>query len=227
MQQQGGPGQPRRYPERPDPASDPALNPPDVPGEEKSAELEGDEGRDNQTVFFQADQIETVGGRGDLDVPVYQGELEAEGGSYGVEQLESLTETELREGETDDPSVAAEEGLTYVPPTDPPVYASGEGEGLEIAAGFGSTSLDEPFDASHHDELLYSEDEMTARLRDALRADASTVDIADTLEIETEGGRVILRGLVDSIDDADDAVAVAEEVEGVTEVLDRTRVRGL
>ena len=32
---------------------------------------------------------------------------------------------DLREGETNDPDVAAEEGLVYVPPSDPPVRSEG------------------------------------------------------------------------------------------------------
>ncbi len=210
-----------------DPASDPPLNAPDVPWEDKPAELEGDEGRDNQTVFISEGQIDTVGGLRERDVPQYEGELEAEGGGFEVEHLESLTDTELREGETDDPNIAAEEGLTYVPPSDPPVYPGTDAEGADVAAGFGSTSLDEPFDADHHDELLYAEDEMTARVRDALRADSSTSAIADQIEIDTEGGVVTLRGQVDDVEDTDNAAAVAELVEGVTEVRDRLRVRGL
>ncbi len=215
--------------ETPDPAaSDPALNGPDVPLEEKVAELAGDSGRDNQTVFIDEDQIELVGDEeADLDVPVYEGELEAEGARFGAEHLEALTDQELRDGETDDPSVAAEEGLTYIPPTDPPIVPSDDLQGAEIAAGFGSTSQADPYAASHHDEALYAEDEVSARVRDALRADAQTADFAERLSIDTEGGRVILRGTVDSIDDTDAAAAVAEEVEGVTEVIDRLRVRGL
>ncbi len=209
-------------------ASDAALNGPDVPVEEKAAELDGDSGRDNQTVFIDEDQIETVGDEErTLDVPVYEGSLEAEGAGFQSEHLESLTDLELREGETDDPRIAAEEGLTYIPPTDPPIVPSDDLQDAEIASGFGMTSQSDPYDESHHDELLYAEDEFSARIRDALRADAQTADFADRIRIETEAGRVILRGTVDTIDDTDNAAAVAEEVEGVTEVIDRMRVRGL
>ena len=189
--------------------------------------LSGGDDRDNQTVFFDADQVDRLGGAEDLDVPVYEGELEAEGGRYGVERLEFLTDLDLRDGETDDPSVASEEGFTYIAPTDPPIRTSDDLEGIEIASGFGDTAFEDPFDENHHDELLYGEDEMTARVRDALRADAATSEFADQIHIVTIGGRVILRGMVDTIEDGDDAAAVAEQVEGVTDVEDRMRVRGL
>ncbi len=193
----------------------------------QAAELSGDSGRDRQTVFIDENQIEVVGSEERLDVPVYEGDLEAEGAGYDVEHLESLTDDELRDGETDDPMVAAEEGLTYVAPTDPPVYPGDDPSGPEVAAGFGSTAQSDPFDESHHDELLSPEDEVTARVRDALRADASTSDFADRLGIDSEGGLVVLRGLVDSIDDTDNAAAVAAGVEGVSEVVDQLEVRGL
>jgi hypothetical protein len=188
--------------------------------------LSGDD-RDNQTVFFQADDVDRVGSEEDLDVPIDEGDLVSEGGQYGVVRLESLTDLELRDGETDDADIAAEEGLTYIAPMDPPIRVGGELERIEVASGFGSTSLDDPFDESHHDEMLYGEDEVSARVRDALRADAATSEFADQIHVVTIGGRVILRGVVDTIEDTDDAAAVAEQVEGVTEVEDRMRVRGL
>ena len=49
-----------------------------------------------------------------------------------------LNELELRSGETADAEVAAEEGLAWVPPIDPPVVADeSDPEGVRVAAGFG------------------------------------------------------------------------------------------
>ncbi len=212
--------------ERPDPASNPPLNPPDVDLDDMGMELAGERALDDQGPVVQEEFVSTTHGL-QGDTPIYEGDLEAEGATADAERIESLTDLELREGETDDPNVAAEEGLTYVPPTDPPVYPGPDEEGADIAAGFGSTSTDEPFDESHHDELLYAEDEMTARVRDALRADAATSLYADSVRIDTEGGVVVLRGVVDDINDTDALASVAEQVEGVTEVRDELRVRGL
>ena len=67
---------------------------------------------------------ESVGDLGQItDSDQYLGELEA-----GVhddlpgdnESLELLTELELRDDETDDAFTASDEGMTYVPPIDPP-----------------------------------------------------------------------------------------------------------
>ena len=144
-----------------------------------------------------------------------------EDGVESLESLEDLADADLREDETSDPELAAEEGLAYVPPTDPPVIPADNKEGIEIAAGFGATSLDEPYDEDHPSELLTPEDEMTARVREALRA------YADDVGIESDGGLVLLRGMVDDLEDSDALVAVASEVNGVVEVRDELEVPGL
>src|SRR5206468_3371423 len=99
------------------------------------------------------------------------------------QRLESLVADEARSGETDDAYEASDEGLAWIPPTDPPIRAGRDGN-PEIAAGFATSADDEPFDADHHGELLYAADERAARVEEALRADASTTGIADQLRIE-------------------------------------------
>lgn len=56
------------------------------------------------------------------DTEIYQGDLEALGGriSAGGPEVDPLTDSGLRADETDDPNVAAEEGVPWVPPIDPP-----------------------------------------------------------------------------------------------------------
>jgi hypothetical protein len=157
----------------------------------------------------------------------YEGYLDAGVDSSG-DSLDALAATELRAGETTDPLLAAQEGLAWIPPSDPVVVPDATSpEGLRVAAGFGSTALDEPYDADHHGELLPGEDETTDRIREALRSDASTSRYADALRIDTEGGVVRIRGTVDDILDSDDIIAVASEVTGVVEVRDQLNVRGV
>jgi hypothetical protein len=140
--------------------------------------------------------------------------------------LEFLNDVELREGETDDALEASEEGLTYVPPTDPPVIPGDEGD-PEVASGFGATAFDEPFDADHHSEIVSRDDEMTDRVVEALRAEASTSALADMVAVETAGGIVRLRGRVPDLVDEDNLVATAERVAGVSEVIDEIEVEGI
>jgi hypothetical protein len=205
------------------------LNPPDVDPDDKRAQLEGTPQRDNQDPTLVEAEVDDLGAISDTEV--YEGELEA-----GVnpdldtddESLDLLTATELRSGETSNPDVAAEEGEAWVPPIDPPVVADADApEGVTVAAGFGSTAMDEPFDADHHSELLPADDEVSSRVREALLADSRTSRLAGSLGIETAGGVVIVRGVVDDIDDGDLIEEVASLVTGVTEVRDETDVPGL
>lgn len=157
----------------------------------------------------------------------YEGYLDA-GVDPSGNSVEALAATELRSGETTDALLAAEEGLAWIPPTDPVVVPDATSpEGLRVASGFGATALDEPYDADHHGELLSAEDEVTGRVREALRADAATSRYADALDIDTEGGVARIRGTVDDILDSDEIVAVASEVTGIVEVRDQLRVRGV
>src|SRR5829696_6837479 len=166
------------------------------------------------------------------DTRIYQGDLEArppdrdQPDSDQAGHLESLVAEELRDGETDDPNEAAEEGLTWIPPTDPPITVDERGN-AEGAAGFGTSAADEPFDADHHGEPLYAQDEVEARVLDALRASAETTHLVDSLEVDAEGTRVAIAGIVDDLDDEDAVVAVAESVAGVDEVHSQIVVRAV
>ncbi len=181
----------------------------------------------DQVAYRRQDEVDDRGGL--TDTEIYQGELEAGSGpGADVESLEDLTDLDLRSGETDDPNVAAEEGLTYVPPIDPPVVPSADSPGgLEVAAGFASSALDEPYDEDHRGELLSDEDDVASRVREALRADSATSRYADDMIIGTRGGTVVLRGRVEDLVDTDEVVAVAERVTGVREVIEELEVDAL
>jgi BON domain-containing protein len=195
------------------------------------ADLTGGRPRDEQAAYVDESGVDTLGELTDTDV--YEGELEA-----GVhddlpteareQNIEGLSERELRAGETSNPDVAAEEGLTYVPPIDPPVVPSETSrEGAEIAAGFGVSALDETYDEDHHSSILPGEDEMAARIREAVLADSTTTQYAEHLAIASRNGVVHVRGVVDDVDDTDNVIAVIERVDGVVEVVDELQVRVL
>lgn len=215
---------------RPDPASDPALQAPEPTGVEKAIELEGTRALDDQASYV--DQADVEQRPGLTDTELYEGELEARGGAIdadgsGSERLEVLTELELRGDETDNPDVAAEEGLPYVPPMDPPIVPSDDAGGIAVAAGFGASALDEPYDEDHQNSLGTGEDDLAARVREALRADSATSGYADRIVIGSRGGTVVLRGMVADLDDTDALVEVAQRATGVVEVIDEVEVEGM
>jgi hypothetical protein len=184
----------------------------------------------DQVAYRRQDEVDHLGELTNTDI--YHGELEA--GVHDdlptedpADDLELRTELELRDGETGEAGVAAEEGMTYVPPTDPPTVPSDSPEGAEVAAGFGTTALDDPYDEDHRAQTTADEDSMSARVREALRADAATTRYADSVAIGTRGRTVALRGTVDDIEDTDSLTEVAGRVAGVDEVIDELEVRGL
>jgi hypothetical protein len=212
---------------RRDPSTNTPLNPPDPPLDEKVRQLAGDRAPEDQGALIDAEDTDDLGAF--TSTAKYEGELEA-----GVdddlpddqENLELLTELELRAEETDDPMEAVEEGYSYVPPIDPPT-APGGAQNAEVASGLGVSALDEPYDQDHHSSFLSGDDEVSARVREALRADSSTTQYADRVAIATRRGVVTLRGVVDDLVDSDNLLAVAEYVEGVEEVVDELQVRGM
>jgi BON domain len=205
------------------------LEPPDAEGTDKLLELQGERPLDDQAAWIDQSETDDLGTI--TDTAIDEGELEARTGDQPDQprtaNLELLVEGGLRSGETAKPDEAAEEGMTWLAPTDPPVVPSDEPGGAAVAAGFGSTSEDEPYDLDHHAEEVPPEDEMVSRVREALRADASTSRYADEIAIGTRDGIVALRGVVDDISDGDDLLAVAQTVTGVDEVIDELDVSGL
>src|SRR2546423_3401278 len=186
--------------------------------------------RTDDSAVASSDEVDRLGTI--TDTRILEGELEArppdsdQPDDLDAENLEMLLETELRDGETDDPGEAAEEGLTYVPPVDPPVVM-GEGGMPDIAAGFGTTADDEPFDADHHDSALYGEDERTERIREALLSHAATSGLVDRLTFETVGSRVVVAGTLDDLEDEDEVLEVISEVDGISDIVNRIEIESL
>jgi hypothetical protein len=187
--------------------------------------LEGEEMPANQDAVLDPDEIE------ERRVPTQTefDRLDPDGRSADaadeIEGLSGVLGGELREGETDDPDVAAEEGLSWVPPIDPPVVSSTWSDDPVVAAGTGVSALDESYDDPG--ELNTEEGDLNERIREALRADSATSRLADGLVIAVVGKTAIIRGIVDDDDDSDAIVAVVERVPGIDDVLDETVYPGL
>jgi hypothetical protein len=183
---------------------DAVLEPSEIEGARKPTLTEVDTGAESQP-----DRAQLAG----LDEDSFLSDVDGGFPQRDVVSLDELTDNELREGETTDPIEAIEEGETWIPPTDPPVVpVPGDPDSIEVP---GSEELDE------------AEGSLNARIRKALRADASTSALADQLEIAVIGSIAIIRGQVDGLEDGDAIVAVVSEVEGIDDVRDETEVAGL
>ena len=195
-------------------------------------ELSGEERPEDQDAVLTLDEIaepdEGLTGT-ERELGYLEAGVDPTGGiGQDIQSVEILRERDLNSDETSDPYVASDEGVPWVPPVDPVVVPDErDPEGLAVAAGTGTSALDEPYDADHHSTLLPAEDEMTARVREALRADALTTAYADDLGIDTEGDVVTIRGKVADIEDLDAVLAVAAGVTGINEVRDELEVANL
>ncbi len=178
------------------------------------------------TAYFDASSVDLLEGTTMTDIEQGDSPTTLDRGGDG-EIFDTLIEGELREGETDDVMEAVQEGLTYILPIDPPVSPyTDDPEGAEVATGFGLTS-DEELDADDLETLGSTDDDLTARVRRALRDDSVTQHLGRRLRIAADNGIVIVRGEVDDLTDSDNIMAVLEEVPGVDEIRDQTTVRGL
>ena len=217
MTQHSDPGGPGRGEQAVDEAEDLPID--DV------IEVQGDVAPSDQDAVLDTDELEhqRTPTRTELDGGYSIPDLEHAGGASAT--LESLDLEDLREGETDDPRVATEEGLTYVPPIDPPVVAAPEAQdGIVSAAGIGVSAESEPYDESHRGTDLDSESELNVRIREALRADSQTSVLEDRLIIGTRGSTAVIRGVVDGIEDTDAILEVVSRVDGITTVVDETEL---
>lgn len=217
---------PRNRPDdRPSPASQPSVD--DV------RELLGGEEPDEQDGAITIDEVETarVPTMTELDegastIPDRRYASEDENPD-ALSSLDAAADSELRDGETDDPLVAIEEGQTWVPPSDPPTVPSDDPQGIDVAAGTGVEGVGERYDDDHRSGGDLDEGELNARIREAIRNDAATSVLADRLEIAVVGSTAILRGVVDDIGDGDALAAVIEQVDGIDEVRDETDMASL
>ena len=217
---------PRSRPDdRPSPANQPAVD--DV------RELLGEEEPDEQDGAITIDEVETA--RRPTMTELDEGASTIPDRRYASEDadpgalmsLDSASDSELRDGETDDPLVAIEEGQTWVPPNDPPTVPSDDPQGIDVAAGTGVEGMDERYDDDHRSGDDLDESDLNGRIRKAIRNDAATSVLADRLEIAVVGSTAILRGVVDDVDDGDALAAVIEQVDGIDEVRDETEVASL
>ena len=134
---------------------------------------------------------------------------------------------EPRRGMTDDYLVAQEEGVPYDPPTERVIAQTGEPGGPDVAG------VDpDPGDELEREDTVQppdgsrpADDELTADVIEALRA--SDVPAGDRLRVLAQGGRVIVRGEVESVDVLDEVLGIIGDVRGVDEVIDEVEVSGV
>lgn len=134
---------------------------------------------------------------------------------------------EPSEGMTTDPLVAVEEGVPYDPPTDRIIGQTGEPGGPDVAGSDPDAGgeLEREDMVQPPDGERPADDELTADVIEALRT--SDVPAGDRLRVMAQGGRVIVRGEVESIEVLDEILGIVGDVPGVDEVIDEVDVAGI
>lgn len=124
---------------------------------------------------------------------------------------------------TTDSEESAEEAVPYFPPTDPVVRPSYDDEQLAVVGGFEATAMDDLGDAASFD--VRNDDDLAQAVHRELAEDALTIDLL--IRVGVSDGVVVLRGEVPSLEDAENAEAVASRVGGVREVREELTLPGL
>lgn len=162
----------------------------------------------------------------ELDDPALIHEREGADASLTDQPLETNTinvanDSDYDEDEPDEPEPA------YFAPTDPVIGRNaGDAQGNAVVlGGFDATSLDdETVDPSAEDNRP-GDEALADAIRRELREDASTTDLQ--IQVRVVRGVAHLRGTVPSLEDAENAEAVASDVPGVIEVDEDLDVQGL
>ena len=68
------------------------------------------------------------------------------------------------------------------------------------------------------------DDDLAEAVMRELRQDAATADLSSSIRVTARGGIVTLTGQVETLEDSDEAAAVAERVDGVVEVREELKV---
>lgn len=205
------------------------INPPDLPPE-LLIELAGSRPPDEEAAFIDVSNADTLSQatRSDVDAGDQEEGPSALEGKELLERLDLLDSSELRAEETDDPAEAIAEGFTYIPPLDPPIFSAERDDAdTLVARGFGLSAGDELYDADQQEAAPLADDEVAARVHEALRADGATNAYAEHVLVVARQGVVTLHGVVDDLEDADSLIAVAAAVPEVREVNDKLRVRSI
>jgi hypothetical protein len=124
-------------------------------------------------------------------------------------------------GETDDYLVAREEGVPYVPPTERVISESRLEESGPDVAG---TAPNDEEELRRESPPAGASQDVAALAVEALRR--SELPAGDRVQVGAIGSTVYLRGEVESVDVADEMVALLGDVPGVDEVVDQTTLAG-
>lgn len=167
-------------------------------------------------------------------------DTDEEDAGFGYVTTDSDLDGEVDEGMNLDPDFAQDPGTVnladvhddvtagsvepgdevFFAPTDPVIRTSDDHDGVDILGGFSDTSMDGDGDGTGD---LPTDDLLGQFVLRELREDAYTTDM--DIQVFVQGSVVTLRGVVDTMEDAEYVESVAGRVPGVEEVREELTVR--
>jgi osmotically-inducible protein OsmY len=144
----------------------------------------------------------------------------ARGGEVFPGEAETITDVG-----TIDPGQSMDEAIPYFPPTDPVVGGQRHRQDeIEVIGGFQTTSMLGDEDIALN-QPFRGDEQITEDVLRELREDATTTDLR--VRVHTRDGVVFLVGEVPTLEDAENAEAVAGRVTGVVEVREELKVTSM
>jgi len=115
---------------------------------------------------------------------------------------EKVYKTKQGEGHTHNPHLATQQGLTYTPPSDPPILPSEEApQGVEVAAGFAPSMEESNPDVERLPNTVDNNDlDLLENIHLVLRNNSETGHLTN-VKVQVDQGVVNLLGTVTSQDD--------------------------
>jgi hypothetical protein len=127
-------------------------------------------------------------------------------------------DTQHGDGHTYDVGLTLDQGLTYTPPTDPPVIPSQDREGVEIATGFGLSMEDSSPDVEQLPEHVDNNDlDLEDDVYEVIRYNSETQNLTE-VRVRAANGIVVLMGTVPDDQDVERLVDLVADLEGVRAV---------
>jgi len=186
------------------------------PDDEDETEPEIDEGRWESPVFEDESLPDEIPPELLVSLDAHEDEAEED-----LAELDHY-DTQHSDGHTYDVSVANDQGLTYTPPTDPPVMPSlDDPEGIDIAAGFGLSMEDQDSGVEILPEEVDDNDlDLEEDVYEAIRFNSETQNLTG-VRVRAANGVVALFGTVPDDQDMERLVDLIEDMRAVRRVVNR------
>lgn len=161
-----------------------------------------------------------------LNTPSSEEKKEAEDVDAGSDLAkDDLVDTQHSDGHTYNPRIAAEQGLTYTPPHDPPVQPSEDDpQGADVAAGFAPSMEDSDPGVERLPRHVDNNDlDLLDDVYEALQTNSETAHL-DNVKVQINNKVVYLLGTVETQDDVGRVHNIVNSLNGIRGIRNNLQV---